>query len=528
MRESGILFPVFSLPSRFGIGCFSRDAYEFIDFLKESGQGFWQILPLGPTGYGDSPYQPLSAFAGNPYFISPEELINEGLLTWDEANSCDFGADCERVDYGALYNNRKNLLKIAFERFVEKGGLSSADFLEFKEKEAFWLEDYCLYMALKDKFSGASWLTWERNIRLREAETIRQIKEELKNEIAFYEFQQFVFEKQWKAVHKYATEKNIKIIGDIPFYVSLDGADAWSHPEAFQMDDEHNPTVVAGCPPDAFSATGQLWGNPVYDWNTSKETGYDWWMKRMERSFELFDVVRIDHFHGFSDYYAIPYGDETAEKGEMKKGPGMDFFNVLNERFKDILEPEADAPTSDASVSDEEAERPLKIIAEDLGTVTKENKKLLSDSKIPGMKVLQYAFTSWDSVYMTHRHEKNCVVYTGTHDNTPSRAWIEEIGEGDRNFTRRYLNSMNTDYGALVWDLIREAYRSVGDLCIIPLQDYLVMGREARINSPGTSEGNWQWRLKPNFLSKDLAMSIRGLSETYGRIPKIKNNKEIQ
>lgn len=520
MRESGILFPIFSLPSRFGVGCFSREAFEFIDFLKESGQGFWQILPLGPTGYGDSPYQPLSAFAGNPYFISPEVLIEEGLLTWDEANGCFFGDNQERVDYGALYNNRKPLLKIAFGRFSERGGLNSEEFLAFKEKENFWLSDYCLYMALKDKFEGASWLTWEDDYRLRNEAVLSAAREELKNEIEFYEFQQFVFEKQWDRIHKYATGKNVKIIGDIPFYVSLDGVDAWAHPEAFQMDEDHVPTVVAGCPPDAFSATGQLWGNPIYDWENNKNTGYDWWMRRMARSFELFDVVRIDHFHGFSDYFAIPYGDESAATGKMHKGPGMDFFNTLYATFGPLgdggdgsFEPNGDGGSGSF----------LKIIAEDLGTVTKENQKLLEDSKIPGMKVLQFAFTSWNSVYMTHRHIKNCVVYTGTHDNTTARAWVEEIGEGDRNFTRRYLNSMNTDYGALVWDLIREAYRSVADLCIIPIQDYLVLGKEARINSPGIAEGNWQWRIKPNFLSRDLANSIRGLSETYGRLPENKS-----
>jgi len=514
MRESGILFPIFSIPSRFGIGCMSREAYQFVDFLKEAGQGSWQILPVGPTGFGDSPYQPLSAFAGNPYFVSPDGLIEDGYLSEQEAYSFDFGSDEERVDYGAMYNNRFKMLRIAYDRFVDQNGHESAEYKEFLDKQSFWLDDYCLYMALKSKNEGASWEQWEDGERLRNKKTIAQAEEELKDECDFIRFQQFMFDKQWKKLHTYATEKGIRIIGDIPFYVSLDGADAWSHPEAFQMDKDGHPTVVAGCPPDAFSSTGQLWGNPIYDWEGRKKTGYEWWMKRMERSFELYDVVRIDHFHGFSDYYAIPYGDKDASKGKLMPGPGMDFFKVLQDRF-DYLD------SSDAEAKDNaetEKDTYIRIIAEDLGTVTAENMKLLEDSGIPGMKVLQYAFTSWDSYYVTHRHIQNSVVYTGTHDNTPSRAWVEEIGEGDRNYTRRYLNSMNSDYGALVWDLIREAYRSVADLCIIPLQDYLVLGREARINSPGTADGNWQWRLKPNFLSGDLARSIRSLAEVYGRI----------
>lgn len=502
MRESGILFPVFSLPSKFGIGCISREAYEFVDFLKESGQGYWQILPIGPTGFGDSPYQPFSAFAGNPYFISPEGLIEEGLLTWEEANSFDFGQDETRVDYGAMYNSRFKLLKIAFGRFTERGGRKEKRFTDFMEQEKFWIEDYCLFMALKDKYNGASWLTWEDGDRLKKPAEMTAAKKELAETIDFFAFQQYEFFCQWSKLREYANRNHIKIIGDIPFYVSMDGADAWSHPEAFQMDENAAPTVVAGCPPDAFSATGQLWGNPIYDWVNRKAGGYEWWMKRLERSYALYDVVRIDHFHGFSDYYAIPYGDATAEKGVMCKGPGMDFFKAVAKKFGDLSD--------------------FKMIAEDLGTVTEENRKLLDDSGIPGMKVLQYAFTSWDSYYITHRHDRHCVVYTGTHDNTTSRAWVEEIGDGDRDFVRRYINSMNTDYGAFVWDFIREAYRSVADLCIIPLQDYLVMGRESRINAPGTGENNWQFRLRPNFLSKDLAGSIRRLAELYGRIPKEK------
>lgn len=494
MRESGILFPIFSLPSKFGIGSFSREAYEFVDFLYQSGQGYWQILPIGPTGFGNSPYQPFSAFAGNPYFISPEVLIEEGLLTWEECNAANFGQDPEKVDYGALYENRGELLRTAHKRFAEKG--EEKDYEKFLSDESYWLKDYALYTAIKREQGGKSWLDWDEPYRKREAAALEKAEKELEEELSFVYFQQYEFMREWKKLHDYAASKNVKIIGDLPFYVALDSADAWAHPEVFYMDADLKPSVVAGCPPDAFSRTGQLWGNPIYNWETLKKQDYSWWVKRMERNYEFYDVIRIDHFHGFAEYYAIPYAEETAENGKQEKGPGMDFFRVLERKLGKI-----------------------RVIAEDLGTVTPENQQLLEESGFPGMKVLQYAFTSWDSYYVNHRHIRNCVVYTGTHDNTPTRAWIEEIQDHERDFARRYINSIDTDYGRFVWDFIREAYRSVADLCIVPLQDYLCKGREARINSPGTAEGNWQWRLKPNFLSEDLARSIRALSEVYSRIP---------
>lgn len=509
MRESGILCPIFSLPSKFGIGCLSREAYEFVDFLHDSGQGYWQILPVSPTGYGDSPYQPLSAFGCNPYFVSPERLIEEGLLSWDDCNQFDFGCDEEKVDYGALYENRDKLLHIAYERFLERECNKGEEYLAFIEKESFWLEDYCMYRALKNENAGAPWDKWDKAIRKREKKAMDAVRDRLAEELDFYKFIQFTFTKQWNELHEYATSKNVKIIGDIPFYVSFDSADAWSHSEVFKMDKDLLPTVVAGCPPDAFSSTGQLWGNPIYDWDKLKKNGYDWWIKRMQRCLELYDVVRIDHFHGFSEYYAVPYGDENAVNGKSHKGPGMDFFNVLKNAIGEFV-----------------TEDEIKIIAEDLGTVTKENQALLEKTGIPGMKILQYAFTSWDSIYMPYKHDKNCVVYTGTHDNMTTRNWLDCINDGERDYLRRYLNSMNSDYGALVWDIIREAYRSVGNLCIIPIQDYLVKGHEARINTPGDFGNNWQWRIRPNFLSNELAGSIRNLAEIYGRIPKEKEKKE--
>ncbi len=495
-RESGILFPIFSVPSKFGIGSFSKEAYDFVDFLEGAGQGYWQILPLGPTGYGNSPYQSYSAFAGNPYFISPEKLIEEGLLTWDECNGAYFGSDETKVDYGAMYENRDNLLKLAHERF-KTAGKETKEFAAFLKKESDWLTDYALFTAIKRHNGGASWLTWDEGLKKRKADDLSKIRKELADDIDFVYFKQYEFDKQWRALRKYANDKNIKIIGDIPFYTSLDSADAWAHPEVFQMDAKLNPKVVAGCAPDAFSRTGQLWGNPIYDWKALEKDGYDWWAKRLKRNYEFYDVIRIDHFHGFCEYYAIPYGDETAEKGKLCKGPGIKLFKALEEKLGE-----------------------LNIIAEDLGNNTPENVALLEETGFPGMKVLQYGFTSWDSCYVNHRHINNCVVYTGTHDNTPTRAWVEEINEGERDFCRKYINSMNSDYGGLVWDIIREAYRSVADLCIIPLQDYLCFGREARLNTPGTSEGNWEWRLRPNFLSDDLKRSIRGMTEIYSRIPK--------
>ena len=502
MRESGILMPIFSLPSRFGIGSFSREAYEFVDFLHGAAQGFWQILPVGPTGYGNSPYQPFSAFAGNPYFISIETLIEEGLLTWDECNSVDFGKDETRVDYGSMYANRDGLLKKAYERFIE-AGKETEELKKFKEREKDWLKDYALFTSIKKTMNGALWYEWEDELKKRDARALKKTEKELEDELGFVCFEQYEFDKQWHKLRKYANDKNVKIIGDLPFYVSLDSADCWSDPDVFLMDKDLTPKVVAGCAPDAFSRTGQLWGNPIYDWEALKRDDYKWWVKRIKRNYDFYDVIRIDHFHGFCEYYAVPYGDKTAENGKLCKGPGMSLFNALKEQIGE-----------------------LRIIAEDLGTNTPENEALIRESGFPGMKVLQYGFTSWDSYYVNHRHINNCVVYTGTHDNTPTRAWVEEINEGERDFCRRYINSMTSDFGQLTWDIIREAYRSVADLIIIPLQDYLCFGREARINTPGTSEGNWEWRLRPNFLSQDLKNSIKGLTELYSRVPKEPEEKK--
>lgn len=500
MRTAGILFPIFSIPSKYGVGTFSEEAFRFVDFLEKSGQGYWQVLPMGPTGYGNSPYQPLSAFAGNPYFISFEKLIKDGYLTYDECNGVDFGQDLEKVDYGKLYENRIGVLKKAYVRFVEKKSKDkelAKKYSEYLKAQNYWIRDYALYNTIKNSVEECkAWTDWDVKYKKRDTSALEKIEKEYAQEMDYLYFTQYIFDEQWAELKEYANEHKVKIIGDIPFYVAIDSVDVWAHPEVFQLDKDLAPKVVAGCPPDAFSATGQMWGNPIYDWKETAKNDYDWWMRRLARNLELYDVIRFDHFHGFAQYYAVPADAKDASKGKMEKGPGMSLFNVIFDKLGDV-----------------------QMIAEDLGEVTKENEALLKNTGIPGMAVLQYAFTSWDSKYVTHRHEKNQVVYTGTHDNTPTRAWIEEIGEGDRGFARRYINSRNSDYGAFVWDFIREAYHSAADTCIIPLTDYLVKGKEARLNCPGTMDGNWEWRLLPNFLSEELANSIREMSETYGRIP---------
>ena len=492
MRASGILLPVSSLPSKYGIGCFSKSAFEWIDFLQESGQTFWQILPLGPTSYGDSPYQSFSTFAGNPYFISLEELIEEGLLTRAECESAQLGTNPSYVDYEKQYENRNPLLHKAYENSKKR---EDAEFLKFEEEQKEWLPDYALFMALKDVHDKQAWNTWEKELIQKEPEVLAKYREELADEICYYEYLQYWFLKQWLKVKKYANERGIKIIGDIPIYVAFDSADSWSHPELFQFDENGLPTGVAGCPPDAFSATGQLWGNPLYKWEYHKKTGYAWWMKRIRHCVELYDVIRIDHFRGFDEYYSIPYGDQTAEFGHWEKGPGMDIFRTVKETLGDV-----------------------KIIAEDLGFLTDSVIRMVEESGYPGMKVLQFAFDpSEDSDYLTYKYQRNCVVYTGTHDNDTTAGWFEKLSDGDREVALRYMNSFYTPKEEQHWDLIALAMRSTADTCIIPVQDFLGLGSEARINTPSTLGNNWRWRMTQGCLTKELADQIRELTTLYGR-----------
>jgi 4-alpha-glucanotransferase len=486
-----MLLPVASLPSRYGIGAFSKEAYEFIDQLKRAGQTYWQILPLGPTGYGDSPYQSFSAFAGNPYFIDLAELIKEELLTEEECESADFGGDLRYIDYEKLYYNRYPLLKNAYARWKAQGH-TSKDAVEALEEETAL---YCFYMALKDHFEGKSWIHWDEDIRLKTPDAISRYEEELKEEIGLYAFLQMKFTEQWENLKSYARENGIRMIGDMPIYVAFDSADTWSHPELFQFDEENNPLAVAGCPPDGFSPTGQLWGNPLYRWGYHKETGYAWWKKRMEYSFHLYDVVRVDHFRGFDEYYSIPAGNENAINGTWEKGPGIDFFQEMKKTFGE-----------------------LNIIAEDLGFLTPSVRELLKETGYPGMKVLEFAFNSWEeSDYLPHNHTQNSVVYTGTHDNDTLKSWYYGLSEEDRRFADNYLNTKDSSDEQISWNYIRVALQSVARLAIIPVQDYLGLGCEARINEPSTLGKNWRFRLLPGELTDEVLNRCRELTFLYGR-----------
>lgn len=497
MRECGMLLPISSLPSRYGIGAFSKEAYEFIDTLKAAGQQYWQLLPLGPTGYGDSPYQSFSAFAGNPYFIDLDGLVSEGLLTEEECLGQDFGSDARDVDYGKLYENRLPLLRIAYGRFMKQTGRERARELA-DQNLCEQTEEYCFYMAVKSVFDGNSWCLWDEDIRLRRPEAVRRYREDLKEEIGFYEFLQLKFQEQWTRLKEYAHSQGIRIIGDMPIYVAFDGADSWCHPELFQFDENNRPTAVAGCPPDGFSATGQLWGNPLYQWDYHEATGYSWWIKRMEYSFSLYDIVRVDHFRGFDEYYSIPSGSKTAQGGHWVKGPGIGIFNRMQEHFHT---------------------KTLPIIAEDLGFLTPTVEKLVEDTGFPGMKVLQFAFDSREAGnYLPHNYSANCVVYTGTHDNNTIRGWYSQISEDDKAFSIDYMNNGCTPGTEIHWDFIRLALASVAKLAVIPVQDYLGLGTEARINEPSTLGGNWRWRLLPGELTPDIISRCRHLAVLYGRV----------
>lgn len=490
MRRSGILMPVSAFPSRYGIGTFSKEAYDFVDFLADAEQSLWQLLPLGPTGYGDSPYQSFSTFAGNPYFIDPDDLVEKGWLTAKECEATFAGSDSDDIDYEHIYKTRFKLLRKAYERSDIN---RDKDFLKFSEDNAFWLDDYALYMAVKNSFDSVSWIEWDEDIRLRRPSAVSSYRKKYADEITFYKFQQYMFSVQWMALKKYANGKGVQIVGDIPIYVAFDSADTWSHPELFQLDEENLPIAVAGCPPDAFSATGQLWGNPLYKWEVHAATGFEWWIRRFEYCYRLYDMVRIDHFRGFDEYYSIPYGDETAEFGHWEKGPGYEIFKA----FKKAL-----------------GSKP--VIAEDLGFLTDSVIKLVKKTGYPGMKVLLFAFDSREpSDYLPHMYTRDTVVYTGTHDNDTVEGWIESAKRADVSFAARYLGvKRRRDIREA---LIRAAHSSVSDTCIIPMQDYLGLDNTARINMPSTLGGNWVWRMDRNALTDELSEHIRDLTILYGR-----------
>lgn len=505
-RECGVLLPISSLPSKYGIGCFSKSAYDFVDELKAAGQCCWQILPLGPTSYGDSPYQSFSTFAGNPYFISLEDLIQEGVLTEKECNSVDFGNKADDIDYEKLYKERYKLLRKAYGR---SDITKNQDFLKFQREQGYWLKDYALFMAVKDRFEGAPWSEWAQDIRLRWQNALDYYRQELYYEIEFQEYMQFKFYEQWGKLKAYANSRGIRIIGDIPIYVALDSADTWASPWLFKLDEENQPTQVAGCPPDGFSATGQLWGNPLYNWDVHRQSGFDWWVKRLAHCFNMYDIVRIDHFRGFDEYYAIPFGDTTAQNGWWEKGPGMDLFRTISYRLGD-----------------------RDIIAEDLGFMTDTVKQLVENSGLPNMKVIEFAFDARDtgnaSDYLPHNYPRNCVVYTGTHDNETLRGWFRDISPEERRLVRQYLRNFHDSDEGICEDLITLVMRSVANLCIIPMQDYLGLDNSARINQPSTLGKNWRWRLKKGQFTKKLQKEMLDLATRYGRRNWTKTEEELE
>ena len=514
MRQSGILMPVSALPGAYGIGSFSKEAYKFVDWLQKSGQSLWQILPLGPTSYGDSPYQSFSTFAGNPYFIDLDQLAEAGYLEAGELAAADFGADPEYVSYDKIYSERFRILRIAYHnspyalQVAERWAgykEETAAFEAFIEKYAAWLPDYALYSAIKNAFGGKSLSDWEDDIRLRRPAAMKAYQAKLEDEVRFYEFQQYLFRQQWSALKQYANEKGIQMIGDVPIYVASDSADAWAHPELFQLDEHGRPSAVAGCPPDGFSATGQLWGNPLYNWPYHKQTGYAWWIRRVRHALGIYDLLRIDHFRGFDTYWAIPAGSPTACTGKWEIGPRMDLFHAL-----------------------EAALGKLPIIAEDLGELFPSVRELLADSTFPGMKVLQFAFGGGDNEYLPHNHVKNSVVYPGTHDNTTLTDWWENAATGKEKAnaaaylhltpckpTAKEVAAVKPDAARIA--LLRAALGSVADRAIIPMPDWLGLGAEAHLNTPGKLGGNWTWRAAEGFDAEPLASRIQAECEVYCR-----------
>lgn len=489
MRESGILMHITSLPGPYGIGTMGKRAYDFVDFLEEAGQSYWQILPLTPTGYGDSPYQSFSACAGNHYLIDLDTLVEEGLLKTEEIEAVNWGSDETLVDFGTMYRERSKVLKLACDRFVP-----DADYAAFVAENENWLADYAIFMALKEEYDGKTWLNWEESLKNHDAAALEEKRKEKQDAVKLQYFLQYIFDKQWKALRGYANEKGIRIIGDVPIYVPLDSADVWASPELFQLDEHRRPEVVAGCPPDAFTADGQLWGNPIYDWKKMEDTDYAWWIRRLKAAEKLYDVVRIDHFRGFESYWAVPAGDDTARNGKWVKGPGMSFINAVKQGLPD-----------------------LDFIAEDLGYMTPEVRQLQLDSGYPGMKVIEFAFDSREeSDYLPHLYPVDSVCYTGTHDNVTLQQWFDEASPEDIAYAKAYLG-LNEEEG-YVWGMIRAGMSSVSRICVVQMQDYLELGKFARMNFPGTlSMDNWTWRAEEGFDSEQLAKKIGYLTKIYGR-----------
>lgn len=488
-RASGVLLHPTSLPGPDGIGDLGPQAYRWIDWLAATGCGLWQVLPLGPTGYGDSPYQCFSAFAGNPYLISPDRLLKDELLSIDDlADRPAFPIG--RVDFGAVIAWKTKLLDRAFEHFRQRtSDQLCADFAAFQTDQAFWLSDFALFMALKEAHGGASWGTWPDELRRRDRRALQQARQP--DAVERYAFRQFLFFRQWSALRQYAHDQGIRIIGDIPIFVAYDSADVWSHPELFYLDDDGQPTVVAGVPPDYFSPTGQLWGNPLYRWAAHQQSGYAWWFDRMRATLAQVDVIRLDHFRGFAGYWEVPAGMATAEKGQWQPGPGKDFFDALQRALGD-----------------------LPIIAEDLGLITPDVLELRDGFNLPGMKVLQFAFSGPDNAFLPHHYIKNCVVYTGTHDNDTIAGWYQTASRKEKSFCRKYLNATPRK---LAWAMIRAVWSSAANIAVTPMQDLLELGPSARMNYPGREAGNWTWRMTDDALSDSLCHRLQELNVLFDR-----------
>jgi 4-alpha-glucanotransferase len=492
-RSAGILLQPTSFPGPYGIGDLGPTAYAWVDGLVRARQTWWQILPLGPTGYGDSPYQSFSAFAGNPSLVSPALLIQDGLLDASDLTGTDFPA--ERVDYGPVIEFKNRILSRAWQRF--RAGSAAhfrGPFEEFSKQEAGWLDDFALFMAVKEAHGGKSWQEWPPPLLHRDPAALAVARRQYADAVGLQRFRQFLFFRQWRAVKDYANQKGIRLIGDIPIFVASDSADVWANPDLFILDDQRRPTVVAGVPPDYFSATGQLWGNPLYNWQKAKQTSYAWWVARMRATLRQVDLIRLDHFRGFEAYWEVPAGKPTAEIGRWVKGPGADLFQVLRRELGS-----------------------LPLIAEDLGLITPEVEALREELRLPGMRILQFAFGGApEHRFLPHNYERNTVVYTGTHDNDTTRGWYNAITENERDHLRRYAAR---DCRDVAWDLIRLAWSSVADYALAPLQDVLSLGTEARMNLPGRPWGNWGWRFTDDQVDDGVLHRLREMTEMYGRQP---------
>lgn len=494
MRLSGILMPIFSLPSKYGVGTLGKKAYEFVDFLKEAGQSYWQILPINPTNDGNSPYSAVSSFAGNPFFIDLDLLSDDGYLKPDDYSSIDFGEDYSKVDYEKISAAKNSLLKKAYDSFTDTG-LYFEEYKAFKDKQAYWLRNYALYMAIRNDNLDKPWYEWDN--KYKDFKNSEEYCSNNESKVEYYMFVQFLFYRQWYSLKEYANKNGIRIIGDMPFYVSFDSADAWAEPYQFDLDDDYTPKLVSGCPPDAFSSKGQLWGTPVYNFDYMKKDGYSWWNKRLMFALSVCDVLRIDHFRGFESYYAIKYGEKDATGGKWIKGPGLEFFKQFEKKYG----------------------QKLPIIAEDLGYITDDVRQLLDDCGFPGIKVLQFAFsTDCESVYLPHNISKNSVVYTGTHDNDTIMGWHDNGNTSEIDYAKKYMNYHGEE--GFNWSFIRLAMSSVADTSILMMPDLLGLDSKARINVPSTVGDNWRWRIGDGCTNSWLAKIIYDMTRLYSRLPK--------